>query len=218
MGATESRQRLTERIKEATQSLETQIKKETERINRMKTINTNLPKLLLLNLSYSIESRSNFSDDTLIAAYIADTKQCEQILIKSVKEILKPPIDKNAYLWFKKSILSSPILLLNDSSSTGYLYEKLLKIATNYAIKTQSEMNQIFNTLQSDKLEWNQLQNISNKTIIDRQDKVGLLNNKELYNINSIESKENENNSMHDMTEFIDIHIGINELMAVATN
>eukprot|EP01084_Bolivina_argentea_P192531 330491_1 len=138
MGGVESRQKLTERIKETKQLLEKQITKQTDRVQSLRDTNEELLDLLLINLQYSLTSYSNFSDDTLIAGWIANKKKCENILCNTFENVLKPPIDKNQYLWFKAQIINSPVLLLKDTTNNGYLYEKLLTIATKYAMKTEA--------------------------------------------------------------------------------
>eukprot|EP01083_Nonionella_stella_P056625 148989_1 len=219
MGATESRQKLTERIKETKQTLTKQIAKQTERVNGMKNKDPYLLDLLLENLSYSLKSRSNFSEDTLIAAWIANKAKCEKILLDTFENTLQPPINKEEYLWFRSNIVQSPILLLADATNDGLLYEKLLNIAKRYALETETKMNDIYDSLGKNKAKWSELTNIKNESFIDRQDdqKVGLLSNKKLYHAH-IESKHDDDENHEDVSEFIDIHMAINELVGVANN
>eukprot|EP01083_Nonionella_stella_P006026 17436_1 len=216
MGGTESRQKLTERIKETKQTLTKQIAKQTERVNEMKNKNPHLLDLLLENLSYSLKSRSNFSEDTLIASWIANETKCEQILVETFEDILKPPINKEEYLWFRNNIVNSPILLLTDSANNGLLYDKLLNIAKEYALETETKMNGIYDELNRNKTKWNELMNIKNESLIDRQDdkKVGLLSNKKLYHIESKHDDDDDAEHKENVSEFIDIHMAINELVA----
>eukprot|EP01084_Bolivina_argentea_P093844 168712_1 len=96
-------------------------------------------------------------------------------------------------------------------------------------MKTETGMNKIHKDLQNNKTKWNQLMKIKNESYVDRQDniKVSLLNNPKLYNLKNIESKQSDSydeksqkteNKNNNVSEFIDIHIAINELVGVATN
>eukprot|EP01083_Nonionella_stella_P056626 148990_1 len=220
MGGTESRQKLTERIKETKQTLTKQIAKQTQRVNEMRNKNPYLLDLLLENLSYSLKSRGNFSEDTLIASWIANKAKCEKILLDTFEDTLKPPINKEEYLWFRSNIVNSPILLLTDSTNNGLLYDKLLNIARRYALETETKMNGIYDEMNKHKAKWDELMNVKNESLIVRQDhkKVGLLSNKTLYSMEEKHDDVDDPEHKANVSEFIDIHMAINELVAVANN
>eukprot|EP01084_Bolivina_argentea_P183208 316178_1 len=81
-------------------------------------------------------------------------------------------------------------------------------------------MNGIYDEMNKHKAKWDELMNVKNESLIVRQDhkKVGLLSNKTLYSMEEKHDDVDDPEHKANVSEFIDIRMAINELVAVANN
>lgn len=211
MGNIDSTQRLGERVLSGKKKLEQDIAAQTE---RYEYLSSNTPKALdvmIKSIAASFESCSPFLEPTLLIAWKHDADKCKNIVLKSCRKVLSAPIDKDEYHWFRQYVFPSSIWMFRCQDNK-FMYQHLLEISKNMSRDIMESMDGIYGHLQSHS-KWQQIQDIQNKTFIERQDHpiVGLLQEKGLKEV--FDAKEDE-----EMKIFVDSNLAINLLTSSASN
>eukprot|EP01084_Bolivina_argentea_P037754 69806_1 len=183
MGATDSKQKLGERVIAARKKLEDDKKMQSERIKEIESQSPKTIKVIMQSVEESFKSCSPFLEPTLLMAWESNPKQCQNIVLNSCRKVLNAPVNKDEYKWWLKYVFSSSIWMFKTKTNR-FMYEELIDIVNDMQIDIIKSMNSIYNHLESHPV-WQQVVNIKNQTLVSRQDdkKVGLLQEKGIKHI-----------------------------------
>eukprot|EP01084_Bolivina_argentea_P177807 307484_1 len=207
MGATDSKQRLGEKVIAARKKLEEHKEMQSDRFKFFESKSPETVKVILHSIAQSFKTCSPFLEQTLLIAWQSDPKQCQQIILQSCKKVLSAPIINDEYQWFQQYVLPSSIWFykINDNK---YMFEELFNIVQNMSTEIIDTMNSVYSLFQSHP-KWKQLMKIKNESIISRQDdnKVGLLKEKGITDILDV-----KDDGAEEMQTFIDSNLAVNIL------
>ena len=225
MGATESRKKIGERVAAAKQELQeqkgnalSQIKLWTNKDAKEVTAQDSAIFVKLLdNLVDLIGERAHVPENMLFYGWYVDSSAVSNLILPVCKKILNPDKpNEEEYQWLRENILSSLIWCL-ECEDKKYLFEKLNDIVGDYATHVAKELSSTYSRLEKDK-RFNELTQIEDKTIINRQDneQVGLLKNL----VNDVDEKDDSKegiteNIIEDRKQFVNIYIGLARLISV---
>eukprot|EP01083_Nonionella_stella_P011622 32994_1 len=215
MGATDSKQKLGERVLAARKKLEEDRKIQCERYKHLQSKSPETMKFAIESISKSFQSCSPFLDPVLLLAWQYDHDQCKTIILTSCKKVLSAPIIHAEYQWFKQYVFTSSVWLFKTTQNR-FMYEELMDTTDSMSKDIISTMDSIYNHLQSHP-KWYTVMGIANKTIVSRQDhsKVGLLHEKGIRDIVEVKEKD----AISDEIEtFIDSNLATNVLTTTANN
>eukprot|EP01084_Bolivina_argentea_P255293 429356_1 len=175
MGNTDSKKQLGERVIAGRRKLEEDIKVQTERCEFFESKSPETMKVMIESIDKAFNSCSPFLESVLLVAYKYNPIKCQNIILSACKKVLKAPIIKQEYEWFKQYVFTSSIWMFKTKQNI-WMHEELLNIAKLMSQDIINSMDDIYQHLQTHK-KWQQLIDIKNETIVSRQDdnKVGLL-------------------------------------------
>ena len=131
MGASSSKQRLGERIRNARKRLEAGQKLQSKRAARMKSASPETLDVVVRSIGDSFAKCSPFTEPLLLLAFEANPEEVERIVTKSCKQVLSAPIDKAEYDWFLSYVFPSSVWMMRNKRGE-YLYERMMTIADIY--------------------------------------------------------------------------------------
>eukprot|EP01083_Nonionella_stella_P099327 279287_1 len=215
MGNAETKERFGEKVNAARYKLTESQKKQTEHLHSINDVSPAMSDIILKSIEQSFLMHSPFPEETLMMAWFADPTQCETILINACNGILKQPVNKQNFLWFRDYVLSSSVWFL-ESKDNQFMFSYLLKIADKYSKEMIDSMNMIYNSLQNQP-GWKELMMIKSTTLIERQDheKVGLLKEKSFVDFNECSNAEQKESHV-ELENLVDSKIAINILLCTA--
>ncbi len=213
MGNADSKQKLGQRVLTARRKLEQDKKTQAERTEFFKAKSPETMKVMMDSIDATFQSCSPFLEPVLLCAWKYDPKKCQNIILNSCQKVLKAPIIKAEYDWFKKYVFPSSVWMF-ETRQNHYMHDELLSIANNMSEDIITSMDSIYEHLQYHS-KWEALMNIKNETIISRQDdkKVGLLYEKGITDITDI-----KDDKIDEMQTFIDSNVAVNKLITTAKN
>eukprot|EP01084_Bolivina_argentea_P113077 201620_1 len=109
MGNTDSAQQLGERVITARRKLEEDKKTQSERSQFFQSKSPESLKVMVDNIDEAFKTCSPFLESVLLVAWKCEPKRCKDIVLKSCTKVLKAPIIKSEYEWFKKYVFPSSI-------------------------------------------------------------------------------------------------------------
>jgi len=219
MGSSESKEKLGQRVVIAKSKFERDLSTARQRYEYLKQNASHTLTTMMESVSASFATYSPFVESTLLIAWLSDADQCTDIVLSACKKVLRSPIDNSKYEWFNQYVFGSNIWMCKSENSGKYMYEELLAIGNAMSSSIVTNMDAIYEHLQSHK-QWEQVLAIENQTLIARQDhkSVGLLSEKGLREVFDREVKSDEENSDDiDMKNFIDSNMAINMLTSTAS-
>ena len=255
MGATESRQKLGERVTIAKRDLQQAQETALQQQVLWESSDHGIFKKAFSTLQAAITSRSPIQASLLFQCWYADSKLVTKLILNECETILNPRRligmnenkryingiknenpkatqnnhNGNEFLWLKTNILNHLIWCMpcestsTSKSANSFMFEKLNSIASKYADNIKNELIVIYKELEKE-TRFKELMAIKDSTLINRQDnkKVGLLkyfveNTNISKNVHTSDEKsENKNDDdMHRRQQFMNIVIGLQELIAV---
>eukprot|EP01084_Bolivina_argentea_P050029 91983_1 len=213
MGATDSKQKLGEKVTSARKKLEENSKIYSQRSNEFNTKSSKMSQYMIENISKSFKYCSPFAEPTLLTAWYSNPTKCEEIILNSCRKVLNAPIIAQEWDWFQKYVFPSTIWMLKSTQNRNKcMYEKLLDIANTFSNDIMNSMDAIYDSLQHQN-GWKDLMEIKNDTFISRQDdqKVGLLKEDAIKDITETKSDED-----YEMQSFLDSNWCVNSLLSTA--
>eukprot|EP01084_Bolivina_argentea_P058180 106247_1 len=109
MGTTDSKQKLGQRVLAARRKLDEDIKLQSDRSKDLESKSPETMKAIIKSIAESFKSYSPFLEQTLLLAWQANPKECQEIVINSCKKVLSAPIIKSEYEWFIHYVFPSSI-------------------------------------------------------------------------------------------------------------
>eukprot|EP01084_Bolivina_argentea_P012913 24193_1 len=109
MGATDSKQRLGERVIVARKKLSEHKETQLDRLKFFESKSPETVKVMLDSIGESFKTCSPFLEQTLLIAWQSDPKQCKKIIVESCKKVLSAPIIPDEYQWFQQYVMPSSI-------------------------------------------------------------------------------------------------------------
>eukprot|EP01084_Bolivina_argentea_P212184 360725_1 len=213
MGNTDSAQKLGERVITARRKLEEDQKAQSERSEFFQSKSPESVAVMVDSIDSAFKLCAPFLESVLLVVWQCEPERCKDIVLKSCKKVLKAPIIKSEYEWFKTYIFPSSIWMFKSIKNPDrYMYDQLLDIAELHSKTIMTSMDSIYDSLKYQN-GWKQLMNIGNETFIARQDdtKVGLLKDEALMDI--LETKTEEDDEIQ---SFLDSNWCINSLVSTA--
>eukprot|EP01084_Bolivina_argentea_P187472 322916_1 len=209
MGATDSKQKLGERVIAAKKKLEDDVKVQSERVKDIKSKAPETIKVIINSVAESFKTYSPFLESVLLTAWEIDPEECGKIVLNSCVKVLNAPIKKEEYEWFMKYVFPSSIWMFKTKTNR-FMYEELIDTTNNMQQGIVDSMNSIYSHLESHP-KWNQLLNIANQDEVIRQDdpKVGLLQELEMKQMDD---------TFDDVEAFMDSNLAVNILTTTAKN
>eukprot|EP01084_Bolivina_argentea_P197005 337678_1 len=126
MGATDSKQKLGEKVIAARKKLEEHKELQSERVKFFQSKSPETIKVMIDSIGQAFKTCSPFLEHTLLITWQSDPAQCQQIIIKSCKKVLTAPIIADEYDWFKQYVLPSSIWFYKIKDK--YMFEELFDI------------------------------------------------------------------------------------------
>eukprot|EP01084_Bolivina_argentea_P022182 41230_1 len=114
MGATDSKQKLGERVIAARKKLADDIKIQSERVKDIESKSPETIKVIMKSISESFKSCSPFLEPILLIAWQLNPEQCGKIILDACKRVLNAPINKDEYEWFIKYVFPSSIWMFKN--------------------------------------------------------------------------------------------------------
>ena len=229
MGATESRQKIGERVAAAKQELKDQSERAAKQSKLWKQSPSLLEKLLS-NLEDLMSKRLVIPSNLIFYCWYADSKRVSKLLLNVCEKILNPESDHGKeYQWLNDNILTSLIWCLKCEDGV-YMFTKLMNIADRYATNVAKDLSRTYSNLRKDTRFHELSRRIKDKTIINRQDNehVGLLKNltNDISKVNKNNKINNNNESKSDekksddhesesSEQVVNIYVGLARLMTV---
>eukprot|EP01084_Bolivina_argentea_P284845 488291_1 len=105
MGATDSKQRLGEKVVAARKKLEEHKQMQLDRLKFFESKSPETVKVMIESIAQSFKTCSPFLEHTLLIAWQSNPKECRQIILQSCKKVLSAPIIKDEYQWFQQYVL-----------------------------------------------------------------------------------------------------------------
>eukprot|EP01084_Bolivina_argentea_P187475 322921_1 len=130
MGATDSKQKLGERVIAARKKLQNDIKLQSERINEIESKSPETLKVMIQSVAESFKSCSPFLEPTLLIAWQSNPEQCQNIILDSCRKVLSAPIHKEEYKWFIQYVFPSSIWMFKTKQNR-FMYEELIDITND---------------------------------------------------------------------------------------
>ena len=216
MGTTDSKHKLGERVIAARRKLSEDMKLQTNRSKDLQSKSPQTMTAIIKSIDESFKSYSPFLEPTLLVAWAANPKKCQEIVINACRKVLSAPIVKSEHQWFTQYVFPSSVWMFKVSD-TRFMYQELMDVCNNMSEEIIHTMDSIYSHLGSHP-KWTELMNISNAAVISRQDhkNVGLLRDSGIRDI--LEVKEDETKTCDDIQTFIDSNLAINTLTTTATN
>eukprot|EP00485_Elphidium_margaritaceum_P005807 CAMPEP_0202692162 /NCGR_PEP_ID=MMETSP1385-20130828/6615_1 /ASSEMBLY_ACC=CAM_ASM_000861 /TAXON_ID=933848 /ORGANISM="Elphidium margaritaceum" /LENGTH=176 /DNA_ID=CAMNT_0049347647 /DNA_START=25 /DNA_END=551 /DNA_ORIENTATION=+ len=176
MGASDSSEKLGQRVIIAKGKLEADLKRSTERYDYLRQHSSQTLSTLIESVSDSFTTCSPFLESTLLIAWLFDAAKCKVIVLSACKKVLRAPINNEKYEWFKNYVFSSNIWMLKVEEDGKFMYEELLEIGNAMSSGIVANMDSIYDHLTLHP-KWSKVMAIHNETLVPRQDdpKVGLL-------------------------------------------
>eukprot|EP01083_Nonionella_stella_P201909 738154_1 len=168
MGATDSKQKLGERVLAARKKLADDMKIQSERVADIESKSPETKKVIMKSITDSFKSCSPFLESILLVAWQINPEECGKIIVDTCQRVLNAPINKDEYEWFIKYVFPSSIWMFKNKKNR-FMYEELINIANNMQQNIVDSMNSIYSHLEYHKY-WKQILNISNQNIVERQD------------------------------------------------
>ncbi len=217
MGNTDSAQQLGQRVIAARRKLKEDRQIQTERSEFFKAQSPESIKVMIDSIERAFETCSPFLESVLLVVWKCDPQKCRNIVLASCQKVLKAPIIKAEYEWFRKYVFPSSVWMF-ETENKRYMSDELLEIARNMSAHIIGSMDSIYEHLQTHK-RWKDLMCVENQTCVSRQDDkiVGLLQEKGIRDVLDVKSEEKDGN-IHEMQTFIDSNVAVNILTTTAKN
>eukprot|EP00485_Elphidium_margaritaceum_P019937 CAMPEP_0202729016 /NCGR_PEP_ID=MMETSP1385-20130828/185916_1 /ASSEMBLY_ACC=CAM_ASM_000861 /TAXON_ID=933848 /ORGANISM="Elphidium margaritaceum" /LENGTH=582 /DNA_ID=CAMNT_0049395269 /DNA_START=53 /DNA_END=1797 /DNA_ORIENTATION=- len=211
MGASESTQKLGERVMTARKKLEEDQKMQSERAQSLRDASSSTMMLTLDRMQESFERFAPFLERTLLVAWEADSDKCKQFMLKACEKVLSAPIKEDEYDWFKKYVLPSS-LWMAKANENRFMYQHLMDIVNKQSADIIKNMDCVYRHLQTHE-KWSELMAIQNESVVDRQDDaaVGLLHEDGIQSV-----AESKNEKDEEIASFVDSHVAVQALTVTA--
>eukprot|EP00485_Elphidium_margaritaceum_P019464 CAMPEP_0202726786 /NCGR_PEP_ID=MMETSP1385-20130828/184789_1 /ASSEMBLY_ACC=CAM_ASM_000861 /TAXON_ID=933848 /ORGANISM="Elphidium margaritaceum" /LENGTH=764 /DNA_ID=CAMNT_0049393013 /DNA_START=111 /DNA_END=2406 /DNA_ORIENTATION=- len=217
MGTIESTEKLGQRVVIAKGKLEKDVENATHRLKWLQQHSPQTLATMIKSVSDSFETCSPFLESTLLIAWMVDAQQVKEIVLNACRKVLRAPIDEAEYRWFTQYVFMSSVWMMKVADSDDkFMYEELLAIGNAVSQDIVSNMDAIYEHLQTHK-QWHKVTAIHNETLVSRQDdadKVGLLQESGLKSVNEVKA---DGDGDQDMASFIDTSMAINMLTSTAS-
>ncbi len=129
MGSVVTKERMGQRVLEARLKLQ---KCQNEEMSVLKTIQKATPNIssLIMNcMESSLKQYAPFPDKTLLWAWHSNPRECQRIIHECCSRVLKQPVNKQEFQWFRDNMLNCPIWFFKTDEGK-FMYEHLIEIAT----------------------------------------------------------------------------------------
>ncbi len=102
MGATDSKQKLGERVLAARKKLADDQKIQSEKVTDIESKAPETINVIMKSIAESFKSCSPFLESILLVAWKINPEECSKIILHACKRVLNAPINKDEYEWFFK--------------------------------------------------------------------------------------------------------------------
>ena len=184
-------------------------------------------KLFMNRFKTAMKNEEALTDETILMCWLTDSKETENILLKKMEALLKPPINPDSFKWFKEYVSESLIWFKKSNNGEILMYEKLLDMAKKYNEDINKEYGKIYEQFSLNN-KFQELISIENKDIIKRNDdsKVGMFSNLSMLDEKKQEEFESKSKSTsstdkgavsdEELRAFVNLHCLTSSMISVA--